>query len=151
MSQPLSQRLPYFIGPPAVLLLGILSGTSSGPGEWYAGLQKPWFTPPSWAFGPVWTVLYLTIGWVGARKWLYGGRRGLWAFQMLLNFAWSPIFFGAQAPVPALGVIGAMWLTIAAFIGLEWKADPLSARLFLPYLLWVSIATSLNLAIVVLN
>jgi tryptophan-rich sensory protein len=70
---------------------------------------------------------------------------------MLLNFAWSPIFFGAQAPVPALGVIGAMWLSIAAFIGLEWKADALSARLFLPYLLWVSIATSLNLAIVVLN
>lgn len=140
--------LAFVIG---VVVLGGGIGVITLPGDWYAGLEKPWFTPPNWAFGPVWTVLYALIGWVGARKWLQGGALRLWWAQMALNFLWSPVFFGLQQPLAALGVISAMWMVIAVFIAREWHNDRLSSALFLPYLAWVSLATALNAAIVVLN
>ncbi|QCO55790.1 tryptophan-rich sensory protein [Pseudorhodobacter turbinis] len=140
----------------AVFILGVVAiGTSIGlitlPGMWYTGLEKPWFTPPNWVFGPVWTTLYVLIGWVGARKWLYGGAGGLWWAQMAANFLWSPVFFALQMPLAGLAVIIVMWLLIAAFIVKEQHSDRLSAALFLPYLAWVSLATALNVGIVVLN
>lgn len=140
--------LAFVVG---VVAMGGGIGVITLPGDWYAGLAKPWFTPPNWAFGPVWTTLYALIGWVGARKWLLGGASRLWWAQMTLNFLWSPVFFGLQQPFAALIVIAAMWLVIAAFIAREWQGDRLSAALFLPYLAWVSLATALNAAIVVLN
>lgn len=140
----------------AVFIIGVVAiGSGIGfitlPGEWYAGLAKPWFTPPNWVFGPMWTTLYVLIGWAGARKWLYGGAVRLWWGQMALNFLWSPVFFGAEQPLAALAVIVAMWSLIALFIRREWGSDRLSAVLFLPYLAWVSLATALNAAIVALN
>ena len=134
-----------------VVVIGGGIGVITLPGAWYVGLQKPWFTPPNWLFGPMWTTLYVLIGWVGARKWLYGGATRLWWAQMALNFLWSPVFFGAQQPFAALLVIVAMWAVIAGFILREWRNDRLSAVLFLPYLAWVSLATALNAAIVILN
>lgn len=134
-----------------VVVIGGGIGVITLPGAWYVGLQKPWFTPPNWLFGPMWTTLYVLIGWVGARKWLYGGAARLWWAQMALNFLWSPVFFGAQQPFAALLVIVAMWAVIAGFILREWRNDRLSAVLFLPYLAWVSLATALNAAIVILN
>jgi translocator protein len=145
------KKLPYVLLPLGVLGLGVLSGSFTDSREWYATLEKPFLTPPGWAFGPVWTVLYLFIGWAGARKLELGGARALWVLQMVLNFAWTPVFFGLRAPVPALVIIAAMWLTIMAFIAREWRSDRTSALLFVPYAVWVTIATSLNLAIVVLN
>jgi tryptophan-rich sensory protein len=138
-----------------VVVIGGGIGVLTLPGEWYAGLQKPWFTPPNWVFGPMWTTLYVLIGWVGARKWLHGGATNLWWAQMALNFLWSPVFFGLEQPLAALLVIIAMWALIVAFVLREWRPEPLgdrlSAVLFLPYLAWVSLATALNAAIVVLN
>jgi tryptophan-rich sensory protein len=145
------KRLPYVLIPLGVLALGVLSGSFTDSRDWYATLEKPFFTPPSWAFGPVWTVLYLLIGWAGARKLELGGARSLWALQMVLNLTWTPVFFGLRAPVPALGIIAAMLITIVAFIVREWRTDRTSALLFVPYAAWVSVATALNLAIVVLN
>jgi len=135
----------------AVVVIGAAIGINTVPGEWYATLVKPWFSPPNWLFGPVWTVLYILIGCVGARKWMYGGAVGLWWGQMALNFLWSPVFFLAHQPFAALLVIVGMWLLIALFIRREWNSDRLSAVMFLPYLAWVSLATALNAAIVVLN
>lgn len=134
-----------------VVVIGGGIGFLNVPGEWYAGLAKPWFTPPNWVFGPMWTTLYVLIGWVGARKWLHGGAVRLWWAQMGLNFIWSPVFFGLQLPLAGLLVIVAMWALIVAFILREWRSDRLSALLFLPYVAWVSLATALNAAIVVLN
>lgn len=134
-----------------VVVIGGTIGAVTVPGEWYAALQKPWFNPPNWVFGPVWITLYILIGWVGARKWLYGGAAGLWWTQMAINLLWSPVFFLAHQPLAALLVILVMWAVIAAFILREWRSDRLSAVLFLPYLAWVSLATALNTAIVVLN
>jgi tryptophan-rich sensory protein len=141
----------YVVFVVVVMAVGAGVGASVVPGDWYAGLIKPWFSPPNWLFGPVWTTLYALIGWVGARKWLYGGESKLWWGQMAVNLMWSPVFFGLQLPWVAMAVIVTMWSLIAVFIWREWRSDRLSAVLFLPYLLWVSIATALNAAIVVLN
>ena len=72
---------------------GIAIGLLTSPGEWYADLRKPWFNPPNWIFGPVWTVLYIFIAFVGWRLWhIVSGSLAmkLWYAQLLLNFAWSP-------------------------------------------------------------
>lgn len=135
----------------AVVAAGSLLGASFVPGEWYAALAKPAWTPPNWLFGPVWTVLYAIIGFVGARKFLHGGQRGLWVAQMALNLIWSPLFFGAHLMTVALVVIVATTLTVAAFIAREWNADRLSAALFIPYLVWLAYATSVNAGTVWLN
>ncbi|MBL4918062.1 TspO/MBR family protein [Szabonella alba] len=147
----MKDRIIQIAGAVVIVALGALIGTSFTPGAWYEGLTKPFFTPARWVFGPVWSVLYAIIGWVGARKFLYGGARGLWAAQMVVNFLWTPVFFGMQMPLAALAVIAVLWSLILAFILREWRADRISALLFLPYLAWVSLATALNAAIVLLN
>jgi len=133
---------------------GLAIGTLTIPGDWYAELEKPFFNPPSWVFGPVWTVLYLMIAFIGWRMWHRedtGPLMGLWVLQMGLNFLWSPIFFAAQQPLWALGVIVLLLLVILQFIRSAGPRDRLSAVLFVPYAAWVGFATVLNGAIVLLN
>ncbi|MGQ0564012.1 MAG: TspO/MBR family protein [Gemmobacter sp.] len=134
-----------------VLGIGTAIGTTVRPGDWYAALQKPWFTPAPWVFGPVWAVLYVLIGWAGARKLLHGGARELWLGQMALNFLWSPMFFGLQLPLAGLAVILGMLALILAFIAAEWGRDRLSAVLFLPYAAWVTLASAVNGGVAWLN
>ncbi|MFN3970411.1 MAG: TspO/MBR family protein [Gemmobacter sp.] len=145
---------PYLIHAAAILgvfAMGSLIGATFLPGPWYAALDKPWFTPPGWVFGPIWSVLYVLIGWAGARKILHGGARGLWLGQMALNWLWSPTFFGMQWPLGGLVVILAMLVLILAFIVWEWSRDRLSAVLFLPYAVWVTLASAVNAGVVLLN
>ena len=134
-----------------VLGVGIALGTSVRPGDWYSSLNKAWFTPPPAAFGPVWTVLYVLIGWVGARKVLYGGARGLWVGQMALNWLWTPVFFGLHLTAAGLGIILAMLALILWFIVAEWRRDRMSALMFVPYAVWVTLASAVNAAVVWLN
>ena len=135
----------------AVVAVGGFIGASFVPGPWYAALTQPSFTPPPWVFAPVWTTLYVLIGWAGARTFLYDGALGLWGAQMIANFCWTPVFFGLHRPLWGLAVVALMWILIAAFVAVEWRRDRLSAVLFLPYLLWVSIASAVNLGVVLLN
>ena len=133
---------------------GIAIGTLTAPGEWYAAIQKPGFNPPNWLFGPVWTVLYLVIAFVGWRIWTRGKDvflMRLWITQLSSNFLWSPVFFGAQEPAIALAIILCLLLTILLFIRAAWSVDRMSALLFLPYSAWVAFASVLNSAIVYLN
>jgi tryptophan-rich sensory protein len=133
---------------------GIAIGIITAPDEWYQLLDKPAFNPPNWVFGPVWTLLYAAIAIVGWRQYeahQQGADWGLWRLQLALNFAWSPAFFGLQAPWLAFGVISALWLSITLFIMRNWRRDRLSAALFVPYLAWVSFAAVLNLSIAWLN
>lgn len=136
-----------------VMAGGLLIGMTFLPGQWYAGLAKPAFTPPDWAFGPVWTVLYVLIGWAGARAWLGGDRvaLGLWVGQMVANWTWSPVFFGQQNPEMGLIVITLMLGLILAFIAQNWRRDRLSALLFLPYAVWVTLASAVNGGVVWMN
>ena len=146
--------LTHFLFIAIVVGLGALSGVSNMPGEWYQSLQKPFFQPPSWIFAPVWTTLYVLIAIAGARTWLdapASGRMQIWFVQMILNFLWSPAFFGQQSPMLGLVVIIPLLASIVAFLALSWSRDRISGWMFIPYVAWVSFATLLNTSIVVLN
>ena len=126
--------------------------------SWYATLNKPFFAPPNWIFGPVWTLLYFLMGVSFYLIWKQGWQEkkiktaGLYFLAQLgFNFIWSPIFFGLRAPLLALFVIIAMWALIVMTMKKFYPLSKLAFYLLIPYLLWVSFATLLNTAIVVLN
>lgn len=124
---------------------------------WYAGLAKPPWNPPNWLFGPVWTTLYVLIGVSAWRVARAGGfrrdRASLWVFliQWILNFAWSGFFFGLHSPALAMVEITALLALIAVMIARFHRHDAIAAYLLAPYLLWVSFASALNLALWRLN
>ena len=137
-----------------VLGVGGLIGASNTPGPWFAALDKPFFNPPSWVFGPVWSVLYVMIGIAGWRIFMVAPKSTammLWGAQMLLNWAWSPVWFGLQWLWPALVIIVTLLVVIVMFYREARRVDRAAAWLLLPYAAWVSFATLLNLAIAVLN
>jgi len=146
-----SQALLLFL----VLVVGggLAIGYITLPGEWYAGLVKPSFNPPNWIFAPVWTILYILIAIAGWRVW----DRGLsvpqefWWAQLVLNFLWSPAFFGFQQMGLALVVIVLLLVTIIGFIKVTWNTELISALLLVPYLLWVAFAALLNASLWRLN
>jgi tryptophan-rich sensory protein len=128
------------------------TGAMFSPGEWYKDLQKPRWTPPDWVFPVAWTTLYFCMSLAAMRVGLSGHpgapmALGFWAVQIALNTLWSPVFFGLKRMRPALVVVSLLWLavavTLAAFIRIDWIAG----LLFMPYLLWVTIATALNAAV----
>jgi len=133
---------------------GLAIGYLTAPGEWYAGLNKPFFNPPAFVFAPVWTALYVLIAIAGWRVWRRAPKSpamALWAVQMGLNFLWSPVFFSAHRIDLALVVILALLVAIVAFIVAACRTDGKASWLFVPYAAWVAFATLLNAAIVVLN
>ncbi len=137
----------------AIQALGGLGAavTSSQIPEWYAGLNKPPGTPPNWLFGPVWITLYAMIAISFTLVWHRvepgpSKRTAMWWFaaQMILNLAWTPVFFGLHQMLLALVVIVALWIAIAITIAQFRKLHPSASALLIPYLLWVSYATYLN-------
>jgi len=125
---------------------------------WYAQLQKPWFTPPNWLFAPMWISLYLLMAVAAYLVWqkgfaVHGVRPALAIFllQLLLNALWSPVFFGLRSPLAGAVIIILLWLAIVATIFAFAKVSPPAAWLLLPYILWVSLATALNISIAILN
>lgn len=141
-------------------LVGFLATpfTISAIPTWYAGLNKPFFAPPNWVFGPVWTLLYFLMGVAFYLIWKQDLKKKkvaiatkFFLIQLGLNFIWSPIFFGLRSPFIGLFVILAMWgfivITMKKFFSLSRSAF----YLLIPYLVWVSFASVLNLAIVILN
>lgn len=134
--------------------VGLVSGFLFTPGDWYQTLNKPFFNPPNWIFGPVWTALYILIGIAGAHVWRWDPQSGAvkaWWVQMVLNACWSAAFFGLQNPMLALVIIVLLWLTITFFMGRTRQEVPVASWLFVPYWLWVSFAALLNAAIVSMN
>ncbi|WP_419912217.1 TspO/MBR family protein [Hoeflea sp.] len=130
------------------------SGSRFQPGEWYAQLQKPAWTPPNWLFPVAWGVLYLMIAIAGWFVWRGGGLSlalVIWTVQLCINAAWSWLFFGRHLMRAALADIILLWLAIIAFIFASWPLSQAAAVLFVPYLLWVSFAALLNWRIVRLN
>lgn len=125
---------------------------------WYAGLNKPFFNPPSWIFAPVWTILYVMMGISAFLIWRridagMPAKAGLSAFavQLILNAVWSPIFFGARSILGAFIVIVLLLQAIVITIFLFNRVSKPAAALLLPYILWVSFATILNASLLYLN
>ena len=141
------------------LLVGGVSGYLSGSGvnDWFRELVKPSFNPPSWVFGPVWTLLYLLMG-VSLFRVLqtaaHSSRNSavaLFFIQLALNFMWSVIFFRWQLLATAFAEIIVLWLAIIMMILKFYKIDKTAAFLQIPYLLWVTFATMLSGAFWLLN
>lgn len=125
---------------------------------WYAGLEKPVFSPPNWLFAPVWILLYLLMGISAYLVWSQGVRkqevkRGLALFflQLVLNTLWSFLFFGLHFPFLALIEILFLWLMILLTILSFFRICRSAGILLLPYLFWVSFAALLNFSVFVLN
>jgi tryptophan-rich sensory protein len=126
----------------------LLGGPDSG---WFAALEKPWFYPPGFVFGVVWTALFSLLGVALWLVWRAGTERrdvqvALTAFagQMVLNLAWTPAFFTLQRPLVALGIIVALWFAIVATMAAVDRVSRRATLLFVPYLAWVSFAAVLN-------
>jgi translocator protein len=138
-----------------MVLAAALFGGMFTPGEWYASLEKPSWNPPSWVFGPVWTILYVMIAIAGWLAWRNRDRSKLpitlWGGQLLLNALWSWLFFGREQPGLAFVDIVILWLLIATFIVSAWRISRAASLLFVPYALWVGFAAALNFAIWRLN
>jgi tryptophan-rich sensory protein len=124
---------------------------------WYATLRKPSFQPPNWIFGPVWTTLYLLMAiaaWLITQSPASSLRTvavALFSVQLVLNFLWTPIFFGRHAIRWGLADIVFLWLFVAATILVFSRIRASAAWLMSPYWAWVTFATVLNAAIVRLN
>lgn len=132
--------------------------TASSVATWFPTLVKPSWNPPAWLFGPVWTTLYIMMA---VAMWLVWKTDTalvrikpaviLFGSQLLLNLAWSFLFFGARSPGLALIDIIALWLAIVATIYAFYQQSKWAGILLLPYFAWVSFAMALNVAIWQLN
>jgi benzodiazapine receptor len=139
-----------FIG---ACLLASTTGAIFRPGDWYEQLKKPSWRPPNWVFAPAWAVLYLTIAVSGWLVWRTAGFAGatlpliVYFVQLVLNAAWSAIFFGMRRPDLAVVEIILLWLSIVATIAAFHAVNALAAWLLLPYLAWVTFAGALNFTV----
>lgn len=138
-------------------LIGSVFTFSSIP-TWYATLVKPPLNPPSWVFGPVWTILYALMGIAAFLIWqkLEKNKKAkeslmIFGLQLTLNTLWSIVFFGLQMPGLAFIIIVMMWLAIAGTIFSFAKISRTAAYLLVPYLIWVSFASYLNFGLWFLN
>lgn len=138
-------------------VLAASSGAIFQPGDWYDSLAKPSWRPPAWLFGPAWTVLYIMIAVSGWMAWHAAVPGEAWlpmtvyGIQMVLNAAWSGIFFGMRRMKLALFEMAFLWLAILATIIVFWPVSQTAALLLVPYLAWVSFAFMLNRAMIRLN
>lgn len=142
------------------LTIGLLAGLSMSGSwyGWYAQLQKPSFAPPTWVFGPVWTLLYVLMGIGAGLVWRAGTEQagvrralGLYTVQLILNAMWSFIFFGLREMGWALVDMAVLWCLIIATMFAFARVQRAAAWLLLPYICWVSFAFLLNAAFVRLN
>lgn len=154
-----SQILKLLVSLALPLGLGAIAGlfTSAAVPGWYATLNRPSFSPPNWLFGPVWTLLYILIGFSFFFIWKQteSKERNIAIFvfiiQQVLNFAWSFIFFYFNLIGFALIEIILLWISIIIMIVLFYKIKPIAAYINIPYFLWVTFATILNAGYYFLN
>ncbi len=130
------------------------TGSFFPPGEWWKSLRKPWFTPPNLAFPIAWTAIYTMSAIAAARVADETGNAlpmALWALQIALNTLWSPIFFGLNRPRASVVIVTALWLSVVATCLTFFPLDPIAGWLMVPYILWLTVASGLNIGVIVLN
>ncbi len=137
---------------PMTMLLGYLSGQLGGDANnpWFQSLTKPSLFPAPALFGIVWTILYAMMGFAAA---IVASARGayrretalvVWFVQLVLNLAWTPLFFGAQRIMEAFWLLIAIDIAVIVTVVLFGRVRKVAALLLLPYLAWVLFATVLN-------
>lgn len=123
---------------------------------WYASIVRPSWTPPNYVFGPVWTLLYVLMGISAGLVWRTG-KKGVWMplalffVHLFVNVAWSLVFFGDHNPGGALIIIAVLWAMIVGMMLWFWRFKRLATYLLVPYLVWVSYASTLNAGVYFLN
>ncbi|SLN56658.1 TspO/MBR family protein [Roseivivax jejudonensis] len=126
------------------------TGAIFPPGQWYRDLSKPSWTPPDWLFPVAWTTLYICMATAGARVAVMDGNAiamALWSLQIALNGLWTPVFFGLRNMRGGMIVLVALWIAVASCMVALWQLDVLAGLLFVPYLVWVSVAGALNFSV----
>jgi benzodiazapine receptor len=141
------------------LIVELLGGwlTSQSVHDWYPLLKKPFWTPPPFVFGPVWTILYLLMAialWLVWKEPVAKSKKTAYTFfslQLFFNLIWSGLFFALRSPLMGLIDILILYGFIIATMVSFYRIKPLAAYLLIPYLCWVSYAITLNAAIWYLN
>lgn len=161
VSTPVSTRttpwLALAISFAAVILASALGGLSANSADGYAQLEQPGFAPPSWVFGPTWTLLYALMAIAAWLVWRTGPspetRRALtlYGVQLVLNAAWTPLFFGLGWRGVAFFELSALLVVLIATVVMFWRRSTLAGALLLPYLAWSTFALCLNFAVWQLN
>jgi tryptophan-rich sensory protein len=137
-----------------IVFIAAGSGAVFSPGPWYRSLNRPSWTPPDWAFPVVWTILYIMIaiaGWLVWKAQGPGPALAVWGLNLVVNAAWSWIMFGLKQIALALADVTLLWLLTVAFIFVAAPVDVIASWLFVPYLVWVTIASALNFEVWRLN
>lgn len=155
----MNKTIKFFLCVGLTLAIGAIGGiaTASGVNVWYQTLNKPLFNPPSYLFGPVWTILYILMGIsfyliLQSSNTVFRKRAVIiFCIQLFLNFCWSFLFFKFQLVGTAFIEIILIWLSIVLMIIAFYKINRTAAYLQIPYLLWVSFACVLNGSIWILN
>jgi tryptophan-rich sensory protein len=149
---------PVAVAALAALAVALLGGLMTDMGPWYRGLDKPWFQPPDWAFGPAWTVIYALAAVSAVAAWRAGQNKAqretmlvLFALNAFVNVLWSLLFFRLRRPDWALIEVGFLWASVLLLIVVLGRCSRTAALLLVPYLAWVSFASVLNWATVQLN
>ena len=160
MKSKFKKRLAIFLSIALCLCVGGIAGsvTQAAIPVWYAGLNKPFFTPPNWLFGPVWTRLYSLMGWSAGWIWSYGShhkwvKTALYHFaaQLVLNGLWSLVFFGYKNILGGILII--LTLIILVILTIKWFKiiNKKASYLLYPYVGWLLYATALNIGVYLLN
>jgi len=141
-------------------LAGVVGSIFTSPSipTWYASLQKPAFAPPNWIFAPVWITLFVLMGISLYLVWDRGWEKkevklavSIFGVQLVLNALWSILFFGLQSPLYAFIEIIILWVAILITIIKFYQIFRSAGVILLPYIIWVTIAASLNYSIWILN
>lgn len=126
------------------------TGSMFQPGAWYEGLDKPSWTPPKWLFPVAWTTLYILMSIAGARVVNTPGAGiplAFWAVQIAVNTLWTPVFFGLRNMKAGMVIIVFLWISVAGTMISLFQVDTLAGLMFVPYLVWVSVASALNYSV----
>ncbi|MDJ0822812.1 MAG: TspO/MBR family protein [Paracoccaceae bacterium] len=124
-----------------------VAGALFRPGEWYRTLSKPSWTPPNWVFPIVWAFLYVSMSLAAARVAVLpetDQALAFWAVQLAFNTLWSGVFFGLRRMAAGGIIIGILWIAVGTTMVAFWQHDVIAGLLFVPYLVWVSLAFALN-------
>ena len=148
--------MTYFLF--AIFLLACGAAGATGgmfpPSDWYQRLNKPSWTPPNWLFPVAWTTLYICMSAAAARVAMMPGAGvalAFWALQIALNTLWTPVFFGLQRIRAGMGILVLLWLSVVGCTIALFQLDTIAGLLFLPYVVWVSVAAALNYSVMQLN